>query len=192
MNKKGLSYHFFVFVAFLAITTFAFLNVFIFDEGENVIKEQLISQTKEHPIAVSVFVKTADELTPMITYKLPFINKEIFGLNKLPSFGIGHSLFIAILMLISSFIMHRAQTNKFIFILVILAMVPIGYFIMNFILYISFLQSAKIIDISVEQAKAFLEKLNNGFDNVVVPIFVVAGFSLLSLGKIFFKSLRKK
>lgn len=170
-----------IFTIFLAIFAFSALQL----AGDNAvsmeIKNNFAKNSITNPVDTLLFIKTLDEITPTLEYKLPFTDKVIFGVNQLPMFSYFHVAIIIILFFIWGTIIHFFKVRKSIAIIVFLLLLLIGYFAGNFMLIFIFEYTGAQIGLTGEDLIKFRTDFDNKYDDFLLPALFIATLAFLGV-----------
>ena len=173
----------------IAFFIFASYKLVIDDDIDDTIKDQIKANAVKHPIATSLFVKSLDEITPSFDVPVPFGDGKINDIIFVP--GWLHIIIIIILIIISGIFMRIGKVPMSKQLLVFLFMIILGYVIASIIGVITYNVTGKIIGFTAEEATNFRAEYSNKFDNVFLPLVLIAGIGALAILKTVFGQVRK-
>jgi hypothetical protein len=183
------SYHSILSAFLIAFTLFGIIELVGSDEIQDQVKAQIYNQSQEHPVAAFVFAKTLNDLTPTVSYPLPFTESKIYNINEFPFLGWTHAIGIIILIFIASLLFYKLPKGYLI--LILLLCIPIGYWLMNFILLAEYNSSAEILGVTSEQARQIRQQFSNSMDTILLPVIVLMGYSIALILKHVVKRAKK-
>lgn len=175
---------------FLAFFVFGGYKLAIDDKVSNELKDNLVEESQQHVIWASVFVKTLDDLTPTLSYKLPFTDRKIFLINEFPLLGWVHLLTAILLIWVAGSIMRIMHTTKLKMVGVFVILIVIAYIIGSVLSYALYYTSAHKIGFVASEATQFRRQYSNNYDNVALPLIIYSLFALLNIIKITIKKIK--
>ncbi len=176
---------------FFAFFGFGAYKLAIDDNVSNEMKERILNMTFSNPLYTSVNVKMLDDLTPTVSFKLPFTEKKFFGINEypVPSWSIG--LIMITGLFIVGKLLRLTELHIFKKILLLIVALFILYYIATWIIYGLYLGSASKVGFTKDEALIIREQYNNGFEGVMLPLIFLGLFTLVSVFATMKNSLKK-
>jgi hypothetical protein len=160
------------------------------------IKEQIIEKvgsSRENLFWAGIFVKTLDHLTPQKTvYKIPFMDKDIFLVNRFPFIGWMHILIITSILLLLRLVASVFKIKVGWIFLAGLILIIMSYFIGSILDYYLYQYSAQKLGIAADEAKEFVKHFSDQLDNVMMTMFIFAMISLVTIFKYLFLAIKHR
>lgn len=168
---------FFIFGAYKVAT-----DVSVPDE----VKETLAQQAIDRPFATGLFIRSLDEITPTVNYKLPgsLSEKEWFLVNEFPLPGYVFVLTTILLVTLSGMIMKTFHVKKEKQFLVFLAFIPVSYIAANLIAINVYYYTGNLLGFLETEATALRHSYSNSFDNVLTPLLIGLSIVLIKVGNV--------
>ncbi len=182
------SYFGFSLTMFFLFFSFGSYKLITDDQISDDLKFRLADQIGEKPFKIAAFVRFLDDLSPTLSYKLPFTDRKIFLINEFPLTSYTQIVLASALLFIASLIMHYTNEPWYWRIGIFLFLIVFAYFAGSVISYVGYNMLGDDLGISKEERIELRINFSNNFENVMTPILILSSMTVITLGRLLFRS----